>query len=313
MLLAVDIIILSILALYFYIGWNKGLLYALVNIIGVLLAYISVALLAKPLALMLTDSFEMPRIQLFIICALSIFFSVVLIFAILKRLMLSNIHYSEENNEKYHHTFLSRLLGGAITALLGMIVLSIIVFSYEAISGLSQKRNLDISPSLAAKTTSFFSQKLVSTVFRNDKFSKITTIFAAKPRLAARCFKSILENINFRKVIVNQEVLNAAATGDRFTLKTNRDLDNFARDIDLRKRLIALKFIDNSVSHDDLKRLVIDKLITIGTRVSKSKKVSVLRLQAKELRESGALKNANLSRLYKNKQFQGMLDTLFFQ
>ncbi len=313
MLLTIDIVILLILLLYFYIGWNKGALYALTNIVGVLLAYISVALLAKPLTLALTNSFEVPRIQLFIICALTLFFSIVFVFAVLKRIMLRNIHYSEENKDDYHHSFLSKLLGGSITALLGMVVLSVIVFSYEAISGLSQKKNLDISSTVAAQVTSVFSRKLVTNISKNEQASKIANIFAAKPRLASKCFKSILENINFRKVIISEEVLSAAVTGDRFVLETNRQVDSLARDIDLRKRLVALKIIDNSVSPDDLKRIAVDKLITIGSRVSKSKKVSKLRLQASELRESGALKKANLPRLYKNKQFQGMLDILFFQ
>ena len=312
MTLTFDLIFLFILALYFLIGWNKGVIYAVIDSVGVLAAYIVTAYFSKSLAPPIASYFGIPKVQGWIIAALVIFFSIVITVTILKIIISNGLKRHKENEDNFHLSITSKVLGSLITSTLGLIVLSIIITSYEAISGISGNDNLNLSKSRSANVASIVFNNIASSSFKEGYNQNLIKSMINKPRTTAKRARGVLENFAFRKVITSKGIIDQALAGDRFALANNKLLLAAIADQDLKLRLTSLQVIDKDLSPKDYRDLVIDQLVELGTKLKASGNDKRLRFEINELTKSGDLKTENIQFLYKNQNFQNILDILFF-
>lgn len=312
MLLAIDLIFLFILILYFFIGWNKGVVYALIDTVGVIMAYMATAYFSKSLASPLASYFLIPKIQGWIIAALLIFFSIIISITALKTIINKSLKRHQENEENFHINTSSKIMGSLITATLGLFVLSIIVTAYEALSGLSQKDNLNLSQSKSARIASVVFSNIVAISTDPTEHQDFIQPFLNNPRITTKRAKGVLENLAFRKVITSQGIINQTIAGDRFALVNNKLLLAAIADQDLKLRLEYLKVIKPALSDIEYRDLIINQLVAFGEKLKKSGNDKQLRFEINELIKSGDLRKGNMPFLYKNKNFQNILDILFF-
>jgi len=312
MLLTIDLIFLFILILYFFTGWNKGIIYALIDTVGVILAYLATAFFSKSLASPLANVFQVPKIAGWIISALLIFFSIMIIFAILKTITNRGLKSHKKNEEDFHINIISRIVGGLISLTLGLFVLSIVITSYEALCGLSKTDNFDLSKSKSAHVASSIFDKLINLSNQANHRQTFAQSLINHPRTTTKRAKGVLENLAFRKVITSQDIIDQAISGDRFALANNEVLLAAIADQELKLRLESLKIIKPQLSSKAYRELVIDQLTAFGKKLKTSGNDQRIRFEIAELRKSGDLKKENMKYLYKNKNFQNILDILFF-
>ncbi|MCK5834141.1 MAG: CvpA family protein [Lentisphaeria bacterium] len=312
MILAFDLIFLFILTLYFVIGWNKGLVYAIIDVVGVLAAYILTAFFSKSLAIPLASSLGILKIQAWFISALLIFFSIIITVNLFKKIISNGLKRKRENIEEFHLSMASKLSGALISTILGLIVLSIILTSYEVISGLSGSNNFNLSKSKSSTVASCIFSNITSSAVKKGQSQDIIQSLIKKPRVTTKRVKGVFENVAFRKVFTSKSVINQTLAGDRFELANNELLLAALANEDLKLRLESLKVIEPQLTATAYRDLVLDQLVELGARLKASGNDKRLKFEINELNKSGDLKKGNMSFLYKNKNFQNILDILFF-
>jgi uncharacterized membrane protein required for colicin V production len=303
----IDLIFLFILVLYFLTGWYKGVINALLDATTVLLAYIVTGFFSKTLAVALSTSLGISKIECWFIAALILFFSCTIILSIIKSIL---IRLPRNQDEDSRISSLSHISGALISTVTGTFVLSVVITGYEAISGLSQTATINLSQSKTAK----YSAQLYANLIPDSMGSKIefSKLLLTKPRITAKRAKGILENPSFKRIITSSITINQAIAGDRFALANNKLLLKTLGDQELQLKLESLKLIQPGLSTKEYRVLVIDQLVQLGEKLRKSGKDKRLRFEINELAKSGDLKSKDLQVIYKNKNFQNILDILLF-
>jgi uncharacterized membrane protein required for colicin V production len=303
----IDFIFLFILTLYFLTGWHKGLLSSLLDSITVIIAYITTIYFSKTLAVTIANPLDISKIEGWIIAILILFFSTYIGLSILKSIL---IKLSRNNNEDHQISITSHILGSITATITGIIVLSLVITGYEASSGLSQTTTINLSHTRTAKYASQFYKTLIPDS-TNSK-TKISKLFLTKPRTTAKRIKGILENHSFKQIITSSTIINQAIAADRFALANNKLLLKILGDQELQLKLESLKLIQPGLPAKDYRILVIDQLIQLGEKLKKSGKDKLLRREINELAKSGDLRSKDLGIIYKNKNFQNIIDILLF-
>ncbi len=320
----VDFLLIGAMILYFQRGWRHGIMYAVVNLIGVIASYVVAVISAPLLAPVLTESLGIAKVIGFVFGWACAFLLVILIAFILKRTVLRDITYHELGEEGFHLPVWSKTVGGTVSLFLGIIVLSIILLMYSVLAGLSTKSILpDISDSFVVTQSSKLNRRLAYTALmkttKNEEIAKTFAKAISRPYKTMTNFRKIIQNVNFRRVIGSQKVIEAAVTGDELSLVNDPSIIAMLSDKILMKRFVYLGLTkkanylklnpDGTGYRYDLAR----KIVKFSQKIDQAEEGSLVKKNMTQLKMEGLLDKSKLDKLFMDKRFHEILDHLFFE
>lgn len=319
----VDILLIGAMILYFLRGWQHGIMYAITNLIGVIASYAVAVITAPLLAPVLTDSLGIAKVMGFILAWTCAFLLVIIIAFILKRTVLRDIAYHKLGEEDFHLPTWSKTAGGAISLLLGVIVLSIILLFYSILAGLSSQKLPDISDSTIVTYSSRINRNLAyKALLKTTKNEAIAKTFAkaiSRPYKTMTHFRKIVQNVNFRRVVGSQKVIEAAVSGDQLSLVNDPSIIAMLSDKILMKRFVYLGLIkeDNYLKLNPdgtgFRYDLANSIIKFAQKVDQAEEGSLVKKNMTELKMDGLLDKHKLDKLLLDKRFHEILDHLLFE
>ena len=320
----IDFLLVAIIILYFTRGWRHGIMYALINLGGVITSYVIAALSAPVLAPIFTEQLQVAQVIGFILGWSSAFLLIILIAFILKRTVLRNIAYHELGEEDYKLPVWSRLLGGTVSLFLGVIVLSITIFLYGIVAGLSPQSALpDISNSKIVTASSRLNRHLAYKALikttGNKELARTFAKVASRPYKAITHARKIVESPKFRRAVSSQKVINAAISGDELALVNDPDILSVLSDTTLMKRFVYLgltredNYLKLNADGTGYRYNLAKKIVKMAQKVDGAEEGSIVKKNMTELKMAGLLDRQNLDKLFRDKRFHEVLDHIIFK
>ncbi len=319
--LVIDILLVGILLLYFFRGWNNGLVYALVNVAGVVGSYVLAVISAPLLSPYFSEKFEVAKIIGYLLGWTLVFLVVVLVFWIIKRTALKNLAYHKLGEEGFHLSLASQLLGGTISLFLGTVVVAISILLYGTMSGgLPSSKLPDISGSKVVDASSMLSRRVAYAGIKKATGNKnVAEHFArvlSNPHRTMSNIRKIAGSTKFRRVVSDEALLDAAVKGRELDVVNNMTLNAMLADKALMKSMYQLGVVNKEPDYNylslDFRYKLAHELVVVAQKIDKAGDDSVIKKRMTELRHAGMLKKSNLDKLIKDERFHEVLDQLFF-
>lgn len=311
--LVVDILLVSILLLYFFRGWDNGLMYAVVNIIGVVGSYLLATLVAPFLTPVISEKYDLALVIGYILSWAVIFLVIVFVFWILKRTALKNITYHIRSEEDFHLPLYSKIIGGVVSLSLGTVVVAISIFFYGLMSGGIRDSKLpDISGSRVVDASSFYSKRIAYTglvkATGNKSFARRFAKILGKPHRSMKNIRRVIGSPIFRSLVSDSRFINAVIEQREVDIANNEALIVVLLDDKLMKSIYELGLVKKA----DYKSVPFRNWLSHKFVTLEFDKVVVKQRMA-TLRQEGLLSKQNFEKLLKDKRFHEVIDQLFFK
>lgn len=311
--LVVDILLVGILLLYFFRGWDNGLMYAVVNIIGVVGSYFLATLIAPFLTSVISVKYDLALVIGYIISWSSIFLFIVFLFWILKRTVLKNITYHIRSEEDYHLPLYSKVIGGVVSLSLGTVVVAMSIFFYGLMSGgLRNSKLPDISGSRVVDASSFYSKRIAYSglveATGNKTLAKRFARILGKPHRSMKNIRRVAGSPAFRSLVSDSQFINAVIEQREVDIANNKSLVIVLLDEKLMRSMYELGLVKKAdYKGVPFRNWLSHKLVTLEF----DKVVVKQRMSA--LRQEGLLSKQKFEKLLKDKRFHEVIDELFFK
>lgn len=311
--IVVDILLAGILLLYFFRGWDNGLMYAVVNVLGVVGSYVLATVASPFLTSVLSEKYSLAMVIAYILSWTSIFLIIVLIFWVLKRTALKNITYHIRTEEDYHLPLYSKAIGGVVSLILGIIVLTIGIFLYGTMSGGIRNSSLpDISGSTIVDASSLLSRKLAYTGIKkttgNPVIARKFAVALSRPHRTMLNIRRTAASKAFRNLISDKDFIDAIIEKREVDISNSPALIALLQDAKTMKALCQLGIVEKAVYTDlDFRYALSHKLVTLKfDKVAVKKRITALR-------NRNLLEKKNVDKLLKDRRFHELIDELFFR
>jgi len=211
-IMTIDLIALTFILIYGYLGFHYGITGALINLTGMVGGYIAAVLYTKPVAVLLVRDAGLPGLLAYPAAGVLVFILTTRLFYILHLLVRRWMERNSEGPSPF--IALDRVAGAGYGVLKGSVLVGFLLWGFPALMGSSSvAASVGLAQSqmvpLVQATVATITRLICGVVFDDSNAQEIIAQAIADPRSTSRSVTTLLSNSRIKGLVSDPQVQKA--------------------------------------------------------------------------------------------------------
>jgi uncharacterized membrane protein required for colicin V production len=298
----VDLIALLVVAWYVVRGGRRGLLLSLLQVAGILAAYLGTYHLGLRLGRLLYGRFELSPLYAMVGGSLAVFVLILLVFGLVERRIRKAQDRKREETGRSGVALDSRVAGACFGFITGGLLVVLIAWCYQLMRATPALQTLpDISASVAARASRQVVYQaalaaLESKLEDDDQAEKLAHMISAPAEAVAK-LRDLADEPLLQALLRSEAFREDVLSGEKARVVRNKDLRRLLYDKPAMERMQEAGLLPSGPIDSDFKEGLCEQLALAGSRIKPVLEDPEVQTLVQEMRDEGLLDDPDLRKL----------------